>query len=513
MGGTAQTQGSLPTSVGPSGTPGVTGTRTDPSTPDLPVSGSGTATGKSGTAPSATPSTGRAADPDGAAGAAGIGDPYYPLAGNGGYQVDSYDVTLTYDPAANRLSARTAVEGSVTAPGRLGRFDLDLQPSMRVSQVQVGDTDAAFRQDGAELVVTPARGLDPGAALSVVVDYAGQPGEIRGGTAGASGGGWYRTDSGGAVVAGEPFSASAWYPVNEHPADLATFTVTATVPTPWQVISGGVRLTDGVVPPPAGMATFRWAQRVPVASYLTTVYIDRFSTEVGTLPDGRLIVSAFAPGSEAGRYRKLAADTARIVEVLADHFGRYPFEAVGGIYTGQPLAFALETATRPVYADWVDTDTIVHELAHQWYGDSVAVQRWRDICLNECLASYAPLLWHEDVDGTDLDRWWTGRMKAVAGDARFWRTPLVDMGPGREFSSVYDRGPLAVHALRKEIGEAAFATVLREWPTRNAGRTVTFEAWQAFVEQVAGRDLSGFFDAWFRGRVVPSDPYRHPGGL
>ena len=145
--------------------------------------------------------------------------------------------------------------------------------------------------------------------------------------------GWYRTDSGGAIVIGEPYSASSWYPVNEHPADTATFAVTATVPQEWQVISNGIRQTDGLPDPDAGNAVFRWALSDPVASYLTTLYIDKFDVVEGKLADGKPIVSAIAPDANNDA-RELAESTGQIIDVLSGYFGPYPFEAAGGIFTG-----------------------------------------------------------------------------------------------------------------------------------------------------------------------------------
>jgi aminopeptidase N len=451
--------------------------------------------------------------PDGAVGSRGIGDPYYPDAGNGGYEVDHYDIDLAYEPTSNRFSAVTTVTGKVTEATKLGRFDLDLQPTMKVSVVTVNGVAAAFRHDNAELVITPASGLPPGAGLTVIVTYAGGPDVIRGGAANLGDGGWYRTPSGGAIAIGEPFSGSAWYPVNEHPSDTATYRVTATVPQKWSVISGGVAVTAGLPAAPAGEKVFRWNQPQPIASYQATIYIDTFTTVTDTTTDGKPIVSAFAPGAVVVEYQNLAKETRRILQVLGNHFGPYPFDAAGGIYTGLPLQFALETATRPVYANWVDTDTIVHELTHQWFGDDVVIKRWSDICLNECFASYGPWLWHQDVDGTDLDTQWIQDMAGVAAVPSFWTSPLVDMGAGNEFTSVYSRGPLAIHALRKQMGERNFATLLKGWPATYGGRAAGYQDLVGYVNKISGQDLTAFMNAWFRGTVRPPARFLHPGGL
>ena len=158
-------------------------------------------------------------------------------------------------------------------------------------------------------------------------------------------------------------------------------------------------------------------------------------------------------------------------------------------------------------------ETFVHELSHQWFGDDVTIERWSDICLNECFASYGPWLWNAEVNGEDLDATWKQQMSEVANRAAFWRSPLVDMGPGREFTRVYDRGPLALHALRAEIGDDAFFRILKEWPATFGGKNASFDDLETMVSTVAGRDMTPFMDAWFRGTTVPPEEFRYPGNL
>jgi aminopeptidase N len=461
--------------------------------------------------------TGSVGEPDGAAGTigdAGIGDPYYPLEGNGGYQIDSYDITLDYDPPTNVLQSSAQLKGTVLSDDGLTQFNLDLQPNLTVSAVTVNGAPATFTQDDAELVVTPASLLAPQSAIDVVVTYGGEPGLVAGGTAGLGDGGWYRTASGGAFVAGEPTGASTWFPVNEHPADTATFAVTATVPQGFQVISNGIQQLDGLPDPGAGKAVFRWQLAEPVASYLTTIYIDDFTLVQDTLPDGKPIVSAVAPSVPGDK--DLAGDIKQVIGVLSEYFGPYPFESVGGIFTGEKTGFALETATRPVFSGGEglnNLETVIHELSHQWFGDDVTIKRWSDICLNECFASYGPWLWNAEINGEDLDSTWEEQMRSVVNRPQFWASPLVDMGAGAEFTRVYDRGPLALHALRNEIGDDAFLKLLKEWPATFGGKNASFDDLEVFVNTLAGRDLKPFMDAWFRGTTVPAEEFRYPGNL
>jgi aminopeptidase N len=300
--------------------------------------------------------------------------------------------------------------------------------------------------------------------------------------------------------------------VNEHPADTATFAVTATVPQGWQVISNGLAQTDGLPDPGAGKSVFRWQLSDSVASYLTTIYIDKFTLVQDTLSDGKPMVSAIAPSVPGDR--DVAMDTKRIIDVLSSYFGPYPFESAGGIFVGEHIGFALETATRPLMSGGADDlDTFVHELSHQWFGDDVTIERWSDICLNECFASYGPWLWNAEVNGADLDATWKEQMSKVVNRPAFWQSPLVDMGPGHEFTRVYDRGPLALHALRAEIGDDAFLQILKGWPATYGGKNASFADLETYVSTVAGRDLKPFMDAWFRGTTVPPQEFRYPGNL
>ena len=155
----------------------------------------------------------------------------------------------------------------------------------------------------------------------------------------------------------------------------------------------------------------------------------------------------------------------------------------------------------------------MHELAHQWYGDDVTIERWSDICLNECFASYASWLYQEKVNGVDLDTYWKRAVGNSPTNTAFWASPLVDMGAGREFTRVYDKGPVALHALRREIGDEAFFKILKDWPATYGGKNASFDDFEAFVNQETGQDHTAFIDAWFRGRKIPDPQYLYPGNL
>lgn len=446
----------------------------------------------------ASPTPATAAGPF--AGAPGVGDAYYPDDGNGGYDVTHYDIALDYRPATHVLTGRAKI--TATATRILTSFNLDFS-GPDVSRVLVDGRPAAFTRHGEhELTVSPAFPLLPRSTFLVHVEYAGVPPDTRGK-------GWTYSADGGAFASGQPHGAATWYPLNDTPRDKATFAVTATVPKEYEVVSIGLRRTDDVH---GDDRTVGWSTTNPTIGYLTTIAIGKFVVEERLRANGTPIISAFAPGTDRGR-----AAEERLPEILdftESLFGPYPFESAGGIYVDTPLTFSLETQTRPVYAPWARLDTVVHETAHQWWGDSVSITSWADICLNECLASYtADYLWPERKDGVDVDARYRKTVVEERGDTAFWASPLFDMGAGREFTAVYSRGPLFLHALRRTIGDEPFFTTLREFPTTHRGGHASMADLRAAFQSRTEIDLGPFFDAWLTSRAIVPEPFLHPGSL
>jgi len=415
----------------------------------------------------------------------GAGDAYYPQAGNGGYDVASYRLAIDYDPATRVLAGHQVITARALENLSSANFDLS---GLTVDSVTVNGSPARFGRSGAhELVITPAAPLRDNENFTAEIRYHGTPQPV-------DGNGWQYTGSGAAFVAGEPQSASTWYPVNETPRDKATFQLTVTVPPGWTVVANGREVGPNA-----------WAQNTPVASYLTTVAIDRWEIQRGQLANGTPVLTAFAPGVPAST-KAAAARLPEVIDFLVSKFGPYPVDSAGGIFLTEPIGFSLETLGRPIYSGKAgDIQTIVHENAHQWYGDSVSVSEWKDICLNECFASYAQWLWSEAKEGQNLDARY--RREVAAASDRLWAGKLYDMGAGQEFTAVYRKGPLALHALRRRIGPEPFDRVLRTWPTLHRDGNASLPEFERYVEQIAGQDLDGFFQAWFHGSGRPAPEY------
>ncbi|MFB7916881.1 M1 family metallopeptidase [Streptomyces sp. NPDC056061] len=440
---------------------------------------------------------------EGTVGAPGIGDPYYPASGNGGYDVSHYDLRLKYQPATDLLEGTATILATTTQA--LSRFNLDF--GLDVSEVRVNGKKAAFARNGEqELEITPSATLPKGKALSVVVRYADKPSEVKinGWTS------WVRTPDG-AVAAQEPESAAWWYPSNDHPLDKATYDVSVSVPDGTQAISNGTLQSQSSK---LGWTRFNWRSAKPQATYLTTLAIGKFDITTDTTADGLPVVNAYSRdlGANGGAARASIERTAEVAEWLTEVFGPYPFDALGGYSPNVTSSFALETQTRPFYspkqfANGANVSVIVHELAHQWYGDSVSVKGWKDIWINEGFARYSQWLWSEKEGEGTAQELADYTYALHPADDPFWTVKPGDPGPDNQFDgAVYDRGALALQALRNELGDATFFELLKGWPAEHAYGNASVGDFVAYAERVSGKPLAGFFDTWLHRPTRPESP-------
>jgi aminopeptidase N len=430
--------------------------------------------------------------PDASAGTLGVGDPYYPRFGNGGYDVQHYDLAIRYGPGTNHLRGVATIAAVTTQS--LSCFSLDLV-GLTVHAITVNGDPAAWSRTRHELIITPAAALASGDALTVVVTYEGFPKGFVLPSSGAVSG-FIRTADG-VIVAGEPEAATAWFPVNDHPTDRASYTFRITVPTQFQVVANGVRESRDTR---GDWTTHVWQAHDPMASYLATFDVGEWRMRFRRGSSGLPVIDAIDP-DVLPRVRASVRREPEILDFLESRFGPYPFESVGGIFpdTGR-LGFALETQTRPVYARAFfpnGESVIVHELAHQWFGDLVALDRWQHIWLNEGFATYAEWLWsgHEGL-GTPRGMFETV-WGSIPADSPFWQVVIGDPGVDDLFDgAVYVRGAMTLQALRNRVGDDAFWTTLHLWTEQQAFATGTTDAFVALAEQVSGQDLSDLFDMW-----------------
>ncbi|MDQ1618283.1 MAG: hypothetical protein QOE19_852 [Actinomycetota bacterium] len=433
-------------------------------------------------------------------GARGAGDRYFPLQGNGGYDVKHYDLRLRYDPASRHLRARTIIRA--TAKKRLTSFDLDFRRNLRISTVTVNGVGAVFHQPAAlkqELVVRPFRAVAKDKTFTVVVRYAGTPAAITDPDGSVEG--WVPTKDG-AFVVGEPQGAPSWFPCNDTPRDKATYDFRVTVPRGVTAIANG-DLTGQTRK--GRWTTFRWHNREPMSTYLVTVTTGRFDVRTGTTPGGVPYYIASDPKLTAKSSAVLAKLPA-VTDYLAELYGPYPFSSTGAIVDdASKVGYALETQTKPVYDRPPDELTLAHEAAHMYFGDSVTFKRWRDIWIAEGFAEFSSWMWSEHTGGKTAQGFFDTYYKKKATSS-VWKPPPGNPGSAANLfsASVYLRGAMTLQALRVKLGDATFFDVLRSWHQTHRGRNVTVGQFRAFAEQRSGQDLSRFFDVWLVRKAKPT---------
>ncbi|WP_250028561.1 M1 family metallopeptidase [Paractinoplanes maris] len=436
-----------------------------------------------------------------APGAEGIGDPYFPKYGNGGYDVAGYDLKVRYDPRTDQLTGTATI--TATAKQDLSKFNLDLS-KLAARNVTVDGVRASSSAAGTELTITPATGIVNGRAFTTVIEYGGEPSQFTNSVLGD--GGWLENPDG-AVALGQPESASTWFPVNDHPSDKATFKLEMTVPDGVEAISNGV---PGPKRTTGGWTTWSWSESSPLASYLAMVVIGQYRVTT-TTHDGKPMVLAVDESLPAdGPAARSLAKTGEITDFLATKFGPYPFDANGGVAVAdRSIGYALETQSRPVYgpaffSGGPNESVVAHELAHQWFGDSVALEKWQDIWLNEGFATYAEWLWDEHQGVQTVEQSFDSVYNSYA-----WEQPGQAGNPGapRIFGqAVYQRGGMTVYALRKTIGDAAFDQLLQRWTSEHKNGNASTDDLIAMAEDISGKQLDALFQSWLFTDGKPAKP-------
>ncbi|MFB9312341.1 M1 family aminopeptidase [Nocardioides plantarum] len=448
----------------------------------------------------------------GVVGAQTAGDSLFPHQGNGGYDVSHYDLDIAWT-TPNVITA-TATITATTTQQPLEQFSLDLE-GLSVDAVTVdGAASAHARVDSGDtfkLVVTPASPVS--GEFTTTVTYSGTP--VSHTDPDGSDEGWVATAAQeGAVALNEPVGAMTWFPNNNTPQDKATFTTRLTVP--YAAGLGAlnrVAVSNGVLvgsPTVSGSTrTYTWNQPNPQASYLAMVGIGRYTASESdvALTSGTTHEWSFADPSAtgSGRFATARGRLSSILKGIEKHYGPYPGSSTGLVLDVSSLGYALETQDRPYFENSIDGATLIHELAHQWFGDAVSPADWSDVWLNEGPATFIETQVGADLGGgTSTHDTYYGDWKSSS--ASFWATPAAGFTDASDLfgSQVYARGAIALEALRTALGNAVFTDVMRTWLETYGGGSATTAQFIDVAEQVSGYDLAAFFQTWIYGTTKPT---------
>jgi aminopeptidase N len=458
----------------------------------------------------------------GAPGAAGIGDRLFPQLGNGGYDVRRYDLTLRY-PAKNPAQD---INGDVTiiatATQDLSRFDLDFA-GVSLKSVRVNGRAAAFSRRAEELVVTPRATLRKGHRFTVTVrGFVARP-QRPDPTASTILPFVYTRD--GSVVSAQPDGAHTIFPSNDHPRDKAPYVIRLDVPAGWTGVANGVPVAHRTA---KGRSVTTYLQRQPMASELLQAAVGDFTVIRRPAAYGVPVRDVVPRRLAAELSPRLAIERSQLGWMQA-RVGRYPFDLYGSLVIDAQLGFALETQTLSLYdmvllgptlPVGVRNAVMLHELSHQWFGDSVSPWSWSDVWQNEGHATWyevtyaAQYGWLDDETGfTDLE----SMFKAIYALGDQWRDRWGPVARPKSATivwdlfnpNVYQGGALALYALRQKIGPAAFARLERAWVAQYRNRSGSTDDFIRLASRVAHRDLRTFLLAWLYGTRTPPMP-GHP---
>ncbi|MET9615428.1 M1 family metallopeptidase [Kitasatospora indigofera] len=435
-------------------------------------------------------------------------DTYFPGHGDARYRVHRYELALDYRPGPNRLGG-TARLSAVAGTEPLREFALDLA-EFRIGRILVDGRAAHYTHRAGKLRIRPAKALAAGAAFTVEVHYTGNPKPVRSQWGGL---GWEELTDG-ALVASQPVGAPSWYPCNDRPADKASYQISITTPSPYTVIVGGRLLTRTTR---ASSTTWVYEQAAPTSSYLVTVSIGPYETlrvtdpAAGAEPLRRVPQTAYLPTPLMPRFTHDFGRQPQMMHLFEELFGPYPFGEYAVVVADEELDVPFEAQGVSTFGtnhlDGVrgSERLVAHELAHQWFGNSVTIADWRHIWLNEGFAKYAEWLWAERSGGR------TAAQHAAAAHAKLAALPqdlrLADPGKKLMFDDrLYERGGLTVHALRCALGQQAFFRMVKDWTAIHRHGVVSTADLVAHAGRYTDRRLDALLNAWLWQGPLPPLP-------
>jgi aminopeptidase N len=469
----------------------------------LPTAGCGTTSSDAG--PPAPAATGPAADSGTTAYDAALSTPredtVYPDVGHPGVDALHYDLHLSWD------STHVTLTGTETllfrAAATASSFRLDLAHQLAVSRVWLDGRAVPFSHPGKDLVVDAP--VTSGDRHVLQLTYSGVPEPVVAPTdrSDFDTTGWTTTDDGSIWTMQEPYGAYSWYAVDDHPSDKAFYDFTIDAPGSMVGVANGELRSRQTV---GGRTVTRWRLPEPAASYLVTIAIGKYTETEDTGPHG-LPITYWTPVGRDDLIRGLRY-TPQAIAYLESKVGRYPFPTLGVLLVPSQSAMETQSTVTLGIGDYTLTrDVIVHELAHQWYGDEVTPDDWSDLWMSEGMATYlAEVNWTGDRTGR-TQRGILDRYRTFAGSMRAQYGPPARYQPGTfGEGNVYYIPALMWDTIRQRLGDATFWRLAAAWPRAHRFTSQSRGTLAGWWSRQSGRDLRPLFRRWL---LAPGEPPYH----
>ncbi len=415
--------------------------------------------------------------------------------------VEHYALQITLFPEARWIEGRVTLRGRATAP--VESLRIDLLNALTVTRVSWEGLPITFTH--AEDRVRVPIPLTPGQPFAITVEYAGRPAVLGRLPSGM----FFSEHAGFPVVAtlSEPHGAPAWWPCVDDPADKATADIEVSVPPGYVVASNG--LLEDVRVHPDGWRTYVWRERYPIATYLISIAATNFAqfSDIYWAREGtRMPLVYYVYPEHVDRARRAFPITREALRVFAELFGEYPFLAEKYGMAEFPWSGAMEhqTMTSIGSSALTHVDTIVHEAAHQWWGNMVTLRTWHDIWLNEGFATYSEILFRERMYGADPSQLLRQRDDGLAS-GRLRGTVYAEdaTDPFDDIPAIYMKGAWVLHMLRYLLGDDRFFAALREYGQRFAYANASTEDLMRVFSEFYGESLEWFFEQWVYAPMRP----------
>ena len=419
-----------------------------------------------------------------------IGDPYAPELGNWGYDVLTYDIRLAVDPALAEIDGGVLITAVATQP--LTEFSLDFI-GYDIFELLVNDQPTPFTRENGKIFIEPTQPIVEGAQFTTEVQYAGSPlAEPSRFVQFAPSLGLYFVDNTKAYILSEPDGTRYWLPNNDHPRDKALFRFEITVAEGLTAVANGI-LQD-VISDGNGNQTFIWEHEHLMAPYLATIAVGQYIRVDDQSPNG-VPIRHYVFLENRDSFARASSITGEAIDWMSELFGPYPFETFGFVTADAPGA-SLETQTMVILSTrMIGQVTVIHEIAHMWFGNWVSLDSWEEMWRNEGFATYISLMWEHRDDPEGLELEMAAIKSAVEENGPSF--PLGAPPPELLFSfNTYFGGALMVHELRQTVGDEAFFGGLQLYFERYGGGTATDAEFQAVMEEVYGQSLDAFFVEW-----------------